>query len=180
MKQKEYVVLLDENDNQIGLMEKMEAHRLGLLHRAFSVFIFRKKNEVVELLLQQRAQEKYHCGGLWTNSCCSHPREGEPVIEAGKRRLKEEMGIDIGFLEHVGSFLYRAEFQNGLIEHEIDHVLIGTFDSDSIDFNQDEVDDYKWIELEQLKLDMEESPEKFTPWLEKALLVIPDNKIKVL
>ena len=115
----EKVILVDENDNQVGVMPKLEAHQKGLLHRAFSVFIFNSK---YELLLQKRASSKYHSGGLWTNTCCSHPREGEEILDAAKRRLIEEMGIDTS-LRKVHDFIYKAELDNDLTEHEFDHVL---------------------------------------------------------
>ena len=122
----EMLILVDENDNQIGTMGKMEVHRKGLLHRAFSVFIINEKNE---LLLQQRAFSKYHSPGLWTNTCCSHQHEGETSIQAAKRRLNQEMGINTS-LEFLFSFIYKAEFENGLIEHEFDHVIFGRSNQD--------------------------------------------------
>src|SRR5210317_1530346 len=124
----EKVILVNENDEQIGLMPKMEAHEKALLHRAFSVFVFNHKNE---LMLQQRALVKYHSPGLWTNTCCSHQREGESNIEAGKRRLQEEMGF-VTELEESISFIYKASFDNGLTEHEFDHVLLGKFNGTPI------------------------------------------------
>ncbi|PHO01659.1 isopentenyl-diphosphate delta-isomerase, partial [Rhodobacteraceae bacterium 4F10] len=123
---KEQVILVDQQDNPIGLMEKIEAHEKALLHRAFSVFVFNDKNE---LMLQQRAAEKYHSPLLWTNTCCSHQRDGESNIEAGKRRLQEEMGFSCE-LEEVFSFIYKAPFDNGLTEHEYDHVMIGRFNDE--------------------------------------------------
>src|SRR5690348_5807899 len=119
----EQVVLVNEEDQEVGTMEKMEAHRRGVLHRAFSVFIFNKQGE---MLLQQRAQEKYHSGGLWTNACCSHPRPGEEVSEGAGRRLVEELGFETE-LQPVFNFVYKANFENGLIEHEFDHVYFGTY-----------------------------------------------------
>jgi len=180
MEQKEYVVLVDERDSQIGLEEKLKAHELGLLHRAFSVFLFRKKDNKIELLLQQRAKHKYHCGGLWANTCCSHPRDGEPVIKAGKRRLQEEMGIKDVSLEPVGKFAYKAVFENGLTEHEIDHVLIGHFDSDDINFNPEEVQAVRWVTLDQLEKELIEKPEIFVPWLAKALRKAQGMSLKVV
>jgi len=173
-------VLVDEHDNQIGTEEKLKAHELGLLHRAFSVFLFRKRGDKIELLLQQRAKHKYHCGGLWANTCCSHPREGELVIEAGKRRLKEEVGITVDELEHVGSFKYKAVFENGLTEHEIDNVLIGVFDSDDIGFNPEEVEQVRWISLEDLEREFVGKKEIFSPWFEKAFRVMPKDAIQKL
>ena len=170
----ERVILVDEHDNQLGLAEKMQAHTLGLLHRAFSVFIFRKHNNNLELLLQQRQQDKYHCGGLWTNTCCSHPRAGETVLQAGERRLYEEMGIR-SKLQVLGAFKYRAEFSNGLVEHEYDYALFGKYNDELIQFNQAEVQGYKWVTLEQLQQDMLSHPEKFTPWLGGALAIVLAN-----
>ncbi|WP_411768204.1 isopentenyl-diphosphate Delta-isomerase [Winogradskyella sp. A3E31] len=155
----EQVILVDENDNQIGLMAKMEAHEKALLHRAFSVFVFNSKNE---LMLQQRALHKYHTPGLWTNTCCSHQREGESNIEAGKRRLQEEMGF-VTELKETTSFIYKAPFENGLTEHEYDHILVGHFD-DEPNINPDEVADWKWMTLETVKSDMAQNPDDYTAW----------------
>lgn len=155
----EFVILVNENDEPQGLMEKMEAHEKALLHRAFSVFVFNDQNE---LMLQQRAQHKYHSPGLWTNTCCSHQRDGETNIEAGLRRLQEEMGFTCN-LEEVFSFIYKAPFDNGLTEHELDHVMIGKY-NDSPIINSEEVADYKWIKLDELKKDISENPQKYTEW----------------
>jgi len=155
----EQVILVDENDNQIGLMPKMEAHEKALLHRAFSVFVFNDNNE---LMLQQRALHKYHSPGLWTNTCCSHQREGESNLEAGKRRLQEEMGF-VTELEETTSFIYKAPFDNGLTEHEYDHIMIGYY-NDEPNINEDEVAAWKWMNLEDVKVDMSLHPEKYTAW----------------
>ncbi|MBT3741586.1 MAG: isopentenyl-diphosphate Delta-isomerase [Polaribacter sp.] len=155
----EQVILVDKNDNQLGLMPKMEAHEKAVLHRAFSVFIFNKKGE---LMLQQRAAHKYHSPLLWTNTCCSHQRNGETNLEAGKRRLQEEMGF-VTSLSEVFSFIYKAPFDNGLTEHELDHVLIGYFDNRPI-INKDEAEDYKWMLLEDVKSDIEKNPSIYTEW----------------
>ncbi len=155
----EQVVLVDENDNQIGLMPKMEAHEKAVLHRAFSVFIF---NEQGELMLQQRAAHKYHSPLLWTNTCCSHQRNGETNLEAGKRRLQEEMGF-VTNLKEVFSFIYKAPFDNGLTEHELDHVLIGYFE-DKPNINKEEAEDYKWMLLEDVKSDIEKNSSIYTEW----------------
>lgn len=155
----EEVILVNENDQPIGLMEKMEAHREGVLHRAFSVFVFNKKNE---LLLQQRALTKYHSGGLWTNTCCSHPRDGELTISACHRRLVEEMGFDCD-LEKLTEFIYRAELDQGLIEHEFDHVFIGKWDGVP-DINAQEVASYKWMDVESVEQDIKKHPENYTAW----------------
>ena len=156
---KENVVLVDTNDNPLGLMEKIEAHRKGLLHRAFSVFII---DDASRLLHQKRSQTKYHSPGLWTNTCCSHPRQGEIVVDAANRRLMEEMGLSAN-LKHMFSFIYRADFDNGLIEHEFDHVFVGTSNSDPI-INPDEVCDWKWTDLEKIKKDIIENSQHYTEW----------------
>src|SRR5688572_19856105 len=144
----EQVILVDENDNPIGTAEKMAAHRENRCHRAFSVFILRKHPQL-EILLQQRASHKYHSPNLWTNTCCSHPRPGEEVIEAGQRRLKEEMGMDCE-LRSLGSFHYIAHFDNGLTENEVDHVLVGFGEENQIQPNKEEVGAYRWISLPDL------------------------------
>tara|TARA_B100002052_G_scaffold240538_1_gene224813 strand:+ start:310 stop:828 length:519 start_codon:yes stop_codon:yes gene_type:complete len=156
---KENVVLVDKNDNQIGLMPKMEAHLKGILHRAFSVFLVNSQNQI---LLQKRSANKYHSGGLWTNTCCSHPRDGENIIDAGKRRLFEEMGIKTD-LKVAFNFTYKAELENGLIEHEYDHVLIGEF-NDSPILNKDEAEDWKWISIEEVGKDIIENEKDYTVW----------------
>lgn len=155
----EQVILVDTNDNQIGLMAKMEAHEKALLHRAFSVFTF---NEEGKLLLQQRAADKYHSPLLWTNTCCSHQRNGETSLQAGKRRLQEEMGFTCE-LEEVFSFIYKAPFDNGLTEHELDHVMVGTYNDNPI-VNKQEVEAFKWMTLEEVKVDLEKNPEMYTAW----------------
>ncbi|WP_028889488.1 isopentenyl-diphosphate Delta-isomerase [Tenacibaculum ovolyticum] len=155
----EQVILVDEQDNPIGLMEKIEAHEKALLHRAFSVFIF---NDKKELMLQQRAADKYHSPLLWTNTCCSHQRDGETNLEAGKRRLQEEMGF-VSELTEVFSFIYKAPFDNGLTEHELDHVMIGSF-NDEPNINREEAESYKWMTLQAVKKDIEDTPELYTAW----------------
>ncbi|MBC3757499.1 isopentenyl-diphosphate Delta-isomerase [Hyunsoonleella sp. SJ7] len=157
--EEEKVILVNEQDEQIGLMPKMEAHEKAILHRAFSVFIFNDNNE---LMLQQRALDKYHSPGLWTNTCCSHQRDGESNIEAGKRRLQEEMGF-VTDLEESISFIYKAPFDNGLTEHEYDHVLLGKFNAEPT-INEEEVADWKWMSLEDVKVDIALSPENYTAW----------------
>jgi len=155
----EKVILVNESDEQIGVMPKLEAHEKALLHRAFSVFIFNDKNE---LMLQQRAFQKYHSPGLWTNTCCSHQRDGESNIEAGKRRLKEEMGF-VTELQETISFIYKAPFDNGLTEHEFDHVMIGYYNSEP-KININEVANWKWMSLENVRLDIKFHPENYTAW----------------
>ncbi|EAR13076.1 hypothetical protein PI23P_10620 [Polaribacter irgensii 23-P] len=155
----EFVILVDEKDQQIGLMEKIEAHEKALLHRAFSVFIFNKKGE---LMLQQRAASKYHSPLLWTNTCCSHQREGESNVKAGRRRLQEEMGF-VTDIKEVFSFIYKAPFDNGLTEHEFDHVMIGSYE-EAPNVNTDEAAGYKWMRMEDIKKDMENHPAIYTEW----------------
>lgn len=155
----EKVILVNEKDDQLGLMGKMEAHRKAVLHRAFSVFIFNQKGE---LLLQQRAHDKYHSPGLWTNTCCSHQRDGESNIVAGKRRLEEEMGFSCD-LEEMFWFVYKASFDNGLTEHELDHVMVGYYDEDP-KINEDEAASFKWMLLEEVKNDIELHPDLYTEW----------------
>ena len=155
----EFVVLVDQDDHKLGLMEKQQAHVAGLLHRAFSVFVFNSKGE---LMIQQRAASKYHSPTLWTNTCCSHPRDNETYEQAAHRRLEEEMGFDCE-LEYKFNFIYKAHLENDLIEHELDHVFIGTFD-DEPKLNPDEVMAYRWVELDDLKKDMEKNPQNYTAW----------------
>lgn len=156
---KEQVILVDTKDTPIGLMEKIEAHEKALLHRAFSVFIFNDKGE---LMLQQRAASKYHSPLLWTNTCCSHQRDGETNIAAGKRRLQEEMGF-VTDIKEVFSFIYKAPFDNGLTEHEYDHVMVGHFNGKPI-LNKDEAENYKWMSLEDVKKDIAMQPSIYTEW----------------
>ena len=159
----ELVVLVDKSDNAIGHMEKQEAHLKGLLHRAFSVFIFNSKNE---LLLQKRALDKYHSGGLWTNTCCSHPRKNETVLNAANRRLIEEMGIKTN-LRKVFDFIYKAELDNELTENEFDHVFYGIYNEDPI-INTEEADDFKWIDMETLNNDIAINGQNYTVWFKIA------------
>src|SRR3990167_6682430 len=165
----EQVILVDENDNPTGVADKISAHRNALCHRAFSIFIFREK-PTLEILLQQRASHKYHSPGLWTNTCCSHPSPGEDTLAAGQRRLQEEMGIET-MLKWAGKFHYIAHFDNGLIENEVDHVLIGSLVDPVFQVNPLEVQDYHWVNLSTLKEELTSLPEKFTPWLKQALVI---------
>ncbi len=160
----EKLVLVDENDREVGQDEKIKAHREGRLHRAFSIFIMNSKGE---MMLQRRALSKYHSPGLWTNTCCSHPRPGESVMEAAHRRLKEEMGFDCE-LEEAFSFIYRAEFDNGLTEHEFDHVLVGWCEKEP-EPNPEEVEEWKWASIQEIERDVKENPEKYTYWFREAL-----------
>jgi isopentenyl-diphosphate delta-isomerase len=159
----EKVILVDKNDNQVGLMPKLEAHEKGILHRAFSIFIFNSK---YELLLQKRASSKYHSGGLWTNTCCSHPREGEDTLDAANRRLDEEMGIKTS-LRKVYDFIYKAELDNQLTEHEFDHVFYGVSDNNPI-LNKDEAEDFKWVDMETLNNDIIKNENNYTVWFKIA------------
>mgnify|MGYP006137495475 FL=1 len=156
---KEEVILVDTSDNPIGTMPKMEAHEKAALHRAFSVFIINKEGQ---LMLQQRALHKYHSPGLWTNTCCSHQRLGETNLEAGARRLQEEMGFDTP-LEELFSFIYKAPFDNGLTEHELDHILLGYYDAVP-EINEEEVASWKWMDLEQVAEEKKTKPENYTVW----------------
>ena len=155
----EQVILVNENDEQIGLMPKMEAHEKAVLHRAFSVFIFNSKNE---LMLQQRSAHKYHSPLLWTNTCCSHQRDGETNIEAGTRRLQEEMGFTTS-LKETTSFIYKAPFDNGLTEHELDHIMVGFYEQAPL-INPEEVEGWKWMPLEDVRADIATHPELYTAW----------------
>jgi len=162
----DFVILVDKNDKKIGLMPKMEAHEKGVLHRAFSVFIFNDKNE---LMLQKRNVNKYHSPGLWTNTCCSHQKDGESNINAGKRRLKEEMGFCVD-LNELDSFIYYVKFDNELIEHELDHILVGEYNG-SFNVNPKEVDEWKWLTLDKIKDDIKTNPNNYTEWFK----IIMDN-----
>jgi len=161
---KEYVVLVDEHDNEIGIEEKLVAHEKALLHRAFSIYILSVENKVTYLLLQQRALHKYHGAGLWTNTCCSHPRPNESILDAAARRLQEEMDMHVS-LKEIGVFTYLADFPNGLYEHEIDHVLIGYQNRETLVApNPNEVMATRWIAWDDALQEAEQHPEAFTPW----------------
>jgi len=160
----EKVVLVDENDRELGTMEKMEAHRSGTLHRAFSVLVF---NSQGELLIQQRAETKYHSAGLWTNACCSHPRPEESIQLASARRLREEMGIDAN-PEFLYKFVYRVDLGEQLVEHELDHVLRATYDGQP-QTDPAEVQDWKFVSIQDLLKDVAASPEKYTYWFRLIL-----------
>ncbi len=163
------LILVNEQDVQTGTMEKMAAHQLGLLHRAFSVFIFNPKGD---MLLQQRAANKYHSGGLWTNACCSHPYDGQDTLVAAEKRLKEEMGFTVP-LKKAFDFVYKVSFENGLTEHEYDHVFIGYYDGDIIPA-ADEVKDYCFMSADELKISIDSYPNKYTAWFKIAFPKLQD------
>lgn len=161
------VILVDQNDLELGTIDKMEAHIKGMLHRAFSIFLFNSKKE---MLIHQRAADKYHGGGLWTNACCSHPQPGEELKASAMERLHFEMGLECD-LQKAFSFIYHAPVENNLIEHEYDHVYIGFTDDTPIP-NPEEVQDYRWISTPDLKKEIELQPEKFTFWFKRAIQLI--------
>jgi isopentenyl-diphosphate delta-isomerase len=158
------VILVDEQDREIGAEGKLEAHKQGKLHRAFSIFVF---NSDGKLLLQKRAKDKYHSGGLWTNTCCSHPQPGKPIDQETREKLFHEMGFECE-LQHIDSFLYKVEFDNGLTEHEFDHIFVGTHDGDPVP-NPDEVSDWEWVDMDDLRKDLKDHPEHYSYWLRMLL-----------
>ncbi len=166
----EEVILVNEADEEVGTMEKMEAHQKALLHRAFSVFLF---NSTGEMLLQQRAMCKYHSGGLWTNACCSHPRPGESVESAASRRTREELGIEPD-ISKAFSFTYRADFDNGLTEHEFDHVFVGRYDGDLFP-DPGEVSDTRYLSMEEIRHDLTDNPSKYTEWFKIAFRQVEEH-----
>jgi len=161
------VILVDENDDETGTMPKLDAHQAGRLHRAFSVFII---NSAGEILLQRRADGKYHSSGLWTNTCCGHPRPGEPTRDAAQRRLHEEMGIDCA-LKEAGQFVYRADVEPGLVEHEFDHVFTGSFEGSPLP-DPAEVSEWRWIAPVALRDWVSRESTAFTAWFARALDVV--------
>lgn len=168
-----YVILVDENDEPIGTMEKMEVHQKALLHRAFSIFVFNDKGEI---LLQKRANKKYHSGGLWANACCSHPKPGEETLAAAKKRLHEEMGFDVA-LTKAFDFIYKAPFDNGLTEYEFDHVFVGTYDGDIFP-DAEEVSDYCYKSVEEVKNSIQSHPQKYTEWFKIAFPKMEEYLVK--
>lgn len=163
-------MLIDENDIQVGTGEKMDVHQKGLLHRAFSILVFNSKGE---LMLQLRAKNKYHSGGLWTNTCCSHPRPGDEVMPAAHRRLNEEMGFDTK-LEEKFSFVYKVNFENRLFEHELDHVLVGYYEGEPR-INPEEADGWKWVNFEAVKEDAMDNPQNYTYWFKELLKIMKEK-----
>jgi isopentenyl-diphosphate delta-isomerase len=166
----DHVILVDNRDAPIGTAEKLAAHRAGRLHRAFSVFVLSPRGEV---LLQRRAQGKYHSGGLWSNTCCSHPRPGESTVEAARRRLREEMGFDCD-LETACSFVYRAEVGGGLVEHEYDHIFLGHWDGTPTP-DPAEVEEWRWVPADELRRELRTRPGRFTYWFRVAMRELEDR-----
>ena len=162
------LILVDGLDREIGMASKLKAHEEGLLHRAFSVVLVREGDDGPEVLLARRARGKYHSGGLWANSCCSHPRVGEETIEAAHRRVREELGCKVADLRDVGGFAYRGEFESGLCEFEFDHVLVGRFMGE-LDPDQSEVGELRWIGLDALAVELASDPHRFTVWAPMVL-----------
>ncbi|MFA5841434.1 MAG: isopentenyl-diphosphate Delta-isomerase [Candidatus Paceibacterota bacterium] len=174
MQNEERIVLVDKNDTQIGVMGKLETHEKGLLHRAFSIIV---RNNDGEIMLQKRAVVKYHSGGLWTNTCCGHPRYGEDLEYAAHRRLREEMGFDCT-LKEIFNFTYEANLDHGLREHEFLHVFLGEYNGVPI-LNPEEADGWKWITIDELKKDMDQNPDKYTYWFKVALKEAEKNNIAI-
>ncbi|MFT7144099.1 MAG: isopentenyl-diphosphate delta-isomerase [Alphaproteobacteria bacterium] len=166
------VILVDKNDHAIGVEEKLKAHEQGLLHRAFSIFIYKKTDHGIEFLLQQRAEEKYHCAGLWTNTCCSHPQNKDDALPCAMNRLNFEMGIQNTPLTYIDKFLYKAVCKGGITEHEMDHIFIGEFNKASFTVNADEVKNIRWITIEGLENELLKCPDMFTPWLDHVLQLV--------
>lgn len=167
------VILVNEQDEVVGAMDKMEAHLQAKLHRAFSIFVFNRKGE---MLLQQRAEGKYHSGGLWTNACCSHPSPGEETAFSASRRLQEEMGFHTPLIK-IFDFTYRAELDNGLVEHEYDHVYLGIYNG-NVYPNPDEVQNYRYVDMEELKHWLQEQPDDFTAWFYIAFPLLEQWMLK--
>ena len=167
----EQIILVDYSNNQIGEGEKIQVHKSGLLHRAFSIFLF----DGEKVLLQKRNSTKYHSGGKIANSCCSHPRNGELLLEAASRRLVEELGIESPILDEVGYIVYRADFGTGIIEYEYDHILVGNY-TGSINPNPDEIDTVFWMEIEDLLKDITKNPEKYAVWFISALTIALNHR----
>lgn len=165
------ILLVDEDNNPIGTGEKMDVHKQGLLHRCFSIMVYNSNRDI---LLQRRASSKYHCPGLWSNACCSHPRPGEHLILAARRRLKEEMGISAPLKEAGVEFIYKVKVGD-LIEHEYDHLLYGIFDGEP-QINPEEADEWKWIAFDDLRRDMKANPEEYTPWF-RLIVSQGDNQV---
>lgn len=172
------LILVDEQDNIVGTAEKMLVHQSGMLHRAFSIFVFRKKDNNIQLLLQKRQINKYHSGGLWTNSCCGHPGLNQEIISSAGSRLQEELGINIK-LYYLDRFIYNEKIKNNnyntLIEHELDHVFVGIYQEDDVMFDHNEVDEIKWIDINTFELELLNFPENFTVWVGLAWDIVKKN-----
>lgn len=173
-----FVILVNEKDHPIGIEEKLKAHRNGLLHRAFSVMLYRQSKTGIEILLQKRSMTKYHCRGLWSNTCCSHPEPGEAVSAAAHRRLAEELGVCDVHLMLINKFHYIAKLDNGLTENEIDYVFVGEYTSENLTIDSDEISEVRWVLIPVVIHDMIQNPENYTPWLGKVMdLMTGDCKI---
>lgn len=172
--QQDYVILVNEQDEIIGKKEKIAAHEEALLHRAFSVMLYRKQAGEMEFLLQKRAADKYHCGGLWANTCCSHPRVDETTQAAAERRLQEELGVEIPLTE-IGQFTYIAKFDNGLTEHEFDHVFVAEYQNTPQNFNQAEISELKWIKVKELQQALKAQSQEFVPWLRPLIILLSER-----
>ena len=168
------LILVDQNDNKVGEASKWDAHINGLLHRAFSVVFVRDGSSSKEILLTQRALGKYHSGGLWTNTCCSHPRAGEELDEAVPRRLAEELGVLGVPCTEIGSFYYRADFDNGITEHEYDHVFLGEYDG-PVAPDPEEISDWRWVTADELMRDVEAHPEQYSVWCPKVFALVMER-----
>ncbi len=167
MQAEDLLILVDDQDQEIGFETKLKTHQQGLLHRAFSIFVFRKNDDgEIQLLLQERAHHKYHSGGLWTNTCCSHPRKGETLEIATQRRMMEEFGFQCD-LSYVDAFIYKAQV-GGLIEHEYDHVFVGYYRDQKIEANPEEIAAYKWMKIDSLEKDLEMHPQRYTAWFKQS------------
>ncbi len=169
----DFVVTLNEKNEPVGEMEKLAAHQQNIRHLAFSVVVIRETEQGIETLLQQRAHSKYHCGGLWSNTCCSHPKPQESVLAAANRRLIEELNMSLPVLTDIGQFWYHAEFANGLHENEYDHVLLCEISEEpEWTLNSEEVAQVKWVNIDQLQKKLVESSEQFTPWLSGVMALV--------
>jgi isopentenyl-diphosphate Delta-isomerase len=167
------VILVDKFDNEIGTAEKIAAHKSGQLHRAFSIFILRESETGYETLLQKRSEAKYHSGGLWSNSCCSHPMPNESTADAAHRRCIEEIGIGAK-MSHCGHFIYKSHLDNAMIEHELDHVFYAITQDSAVTVNPDEASEVKWMPISYLKQELSQCPQKYSSWLKAALALLPD------
>lgn len=173
-KMHEYVVVVDENDNEKGAVEKLYAHQNAILHRAFSILIYRYSKGKIEFLLQKRDKNKYHSGGAWSNSCCSHPRPGEKILDAANRRLYEEMGFN-NDLRYVTKILYKESVGDDIYEYELDHLFVGEYSGQSININKNEVEDYCWLSKTAIEEELKSNKDKFSAWFELVFKAIITN-----